>query len=127
MNTPISAAQVTAGQSFIRAAAPLATPPVYGVPFIPASVQLLPGTDAVTFGGATPYQIGRYLITNSFGQGEAANQSGNPPGFGGEIFEVDHDPATGASVTTNAYGGHTLSRPSNTSPLSQPAFAYRLQ
>ena len=84
------------------------------IPFVPTCVQKL---------GAN-----HYLVTNSFGQGEVgttfADYGNNvPPGFGGEVLEIDQ------SITPNAYGGyggHTLSRPTNAAPLTQPTFAHRV-
>lgn len=83
------------------------------IPFVPTCIQKLGDND--------------YLITNGFAQGEAGTTFGDygnaiPPGFGGEVFEVND----GANPF-GGYGGHTLSRPTNTAPLTQPTFAHRGQ
>jgi hypothetical protein len=120
--TPISADGVTNNQGFA---------PRTAFPFLPSSIQLLAGTDTATVPSGT-VTLNRYLISNAYSQGEAANAIGGGlstptvyPGFSGEVFEVDHTPL--GVLVTGGYGGHTLSRPANTSPLSQPTFAYRLQ
>lgn len=85
------------------------------IPFFPTSLQKL---------GAN-----HYLVTNGFAQGEAGTTFGDygnavPPGFGGEVFEID---TSGPNPIVGGYGNHTLSRPTNTSPLTQPMFAHRVQ
>lgn len=128
-----------------------------GLPFVPVSVQR---TGSQTFGVNGP-TIGKYLIATGFAQGEVGTNYGDvngpldqngvppPPGFGGEVFEVDPVPNGGGFQMQEPhfnlngsniilvpglngwpppqYTGHTISRPSNTGPVTQPAFAYRAQ
>lgn len=100
------------------------------IPFVPTSIQRL-GADKV---GAASY--GRYLVTNSYSEGEASvaepkviqgpnNTNPTVSRFGGEVLELAV--GTGAAgAATNTVGARALSRPTNTSPLIQPAFAFRV-
>ncbi len=96
------------------------------IPFVPGSIQRL-GSDKTT---GTSY--GRYLITNGYSQGEASVAQTPPngalpgvPGFGGEALELSVVAVANRPITT-ASGAHALSRPTNTGPLVQPTFAYRV-
>ncbi len=114
LTVPLTLAQVVAGTSFSRA----------GIPFVPTSIQRV-ATDQVG-----SYNEGRYLVTNGFSGGEASGPvtlNGGPQGFGGEVLElgVMFKPST-TTLETDVSEAYTLGRPSNTSPLIQPAFAYRL-
>lgn len=112
---------------------PAPAPDRANIPFVPQSLQRT-GTDSVAFGGKT-YSIGRYLAVNGYSKGDPGNQSrlvakGDPGNlgdildFGGEVFELSVAPRGGA-LTTDII--NTLDRVSNSSPLVQPTFAYRLQ
>ena len=61
------------------------------------------------------------------GSSPTANRAGTNANLGGEVFEISHLPS-GATVA-GGYGDHTISRPSNTntSPLMQPTYAFRVQ
>ena len=109
-----------------------------GLPFIPTSVQAL-STDAQTQTGAGGTGGGtlttrRYLITQSYSQGELGGPPNAAPKLGGEVFEVDVSAAgTSTSVTGAAQtpvggfaGNETLSHPDLTGPLTQPTYAVRL-
>ena len=109
-----------------------------GLPFIPTSVQAL-STDAQGTGSST-VTTRRYLITQSYSQGELGGPPTAAPKLGGEVFEVDVSatgtpasgtmPATITGAFTAAVGGfagsQTLSHPDLTGPLTQPTFAVRL-
>jgi len=87
-----------------------------GIPFVPSSIQRV-GTDIDTTNNT---YSGRYLIANPYTQGSVSRQFGvtSPtvtvsPGFGGEVFLI-------SGQTNKILTDRTFSRPSNTSPLSQP-------
>jgi len=87
-----------------------------GIPFVPSSIQRV-GTDIDTTNNT---YSGRYLIANPYTQGSVSRQVGvtSPtvtvsPGFGGEVFLI-------SGQTNKILTDRTFSRPSNTSPLSQP-------
>jgi len=114
------------------AAASGSSPKIPPIPFIPTCVQRLNDDNTNT---TAVSHIERYLITQSYSQGELARQPGvaAPTRLGGEIFEVDVSTTVSGSVTTavtqNPVGGFagavTLSRPVGASPLTQPTFAIR--
>ena len=116
------------------------------LPFIPTCIQAL-STDSQPSGAGSALTTRRYLITQSYSQGELGNvpttTAGNPPvittlgKLGGEIFEVDVQAnvttATGAvtgtptATTPGGFAGNqTLSHPALTGPLTQPTFGIRL-
>ncbi len=109
-----------------------------GLPFIPTSVQAL-STDASGTGNST-VTTRRYLITQSYSQGELGGPPNAAPKLGGEVFEVDVSatgtPASGTSPATvtaalstpvgGFAGNQTLSHPDLTGPLIQPTYAVRL-
>ena len=106
-------------------------PAVPPIPFVPTCVQRLNDDDTNKAGFS---HIDRYLITQSYSQGELARRPGasGPTRLGGEIFEVDVSTAVsggGTIVTNNPVGGFagavTLSHPVGTGPLTQPTFAIR--
>ena len=92
------------------------------IPFVPQSIQRT-ATDQVVDSSGTPHSIGRYLVTNGYSKGDPSNLV-DPNAFGGEVFELDVA-LTGGVLETNII--NTLGRISNSSPLVQPTFAYRLQ
>ncbi len=96
------------------------------IPFVPQSIQRT-ATDTVTDAAAVQHNIGRYLVTNGYSKGNAADLN-DPTAFGGEVFELDvPSVATGGPSILATDITNTLSRISNTAPLTQPTFAYRLQ
>lgn len=104
------------------------------IPFVPTCVQRLNNDNTNT---PVTSHIERYLITQSYSQGELARLPGSPATvpyrLGGEIFEVDVSTTVSGGVTTavtqDPVGGFagavTLSRPVGASPLTQPTFAIR--
>ncbi len=103
-------------------------PAIPPIPFVPTCVQRL-NDDETNKPGSS--HIERYLITQSYSQGELARAPGStaPTRLGGEVFEVDvSTPATG-NPTQDAVGGFagavTLSHPVGASPLTQPTSAVR--
>ncbi len=115
-----------------------------GLPFIPTCVQAL-STDAQTQTGAggtggSTLTTRRYLITQSYSQGELGGPPAAAPKLGGEVFEVDvsatgsaasgSSPATVTGAQPTPVGGfagnQTLSHPDLTGPLIQPTYAVRL-
>lgn len=115
----------------LRGGLPTNNPPIPPIPFVPTCVQRLNNDDTNT--GGTSH-IERYLITQSYSQGELARAPGStsPNRLGGEIFEVDVSTIVSGSATTvtvDPVGGFagavTLSRPVGASPLTQPTFALR--
>lgn len=124
MNVPTSG--VTAGAVYSRA----------GLPFIPTCVQAL-STDSQTGPGAiatTLTTTRRYLITQSYSQGELGGPPTAAPKLGGEVFEVDVSATGSFSAVISALstpvggfaGNQTLSHPDLTGPLIQPTYAVRL-
>ncbi len=104
--------------------------PAPGLPFIPTCVQAL-STDSQP--GSSTVTTRRYLITQSYSQGELGGPA-NAGKIGGEVFEVDVS-ATGTSTSVTAAlstpvggfaGNQTLSHPDLTGPLIQPTYAVRL-
>lgn len=105
------------------------------LPFIAASVQGLSTDNQPAANGGSAVTTRRYLITQSYGQGEL----GAGGKIGGEVFEVDvtNPPPAGASGTL-PFGGYgvadiggfsgqqTLSHPTFAGPLIQPTDAIRL-
>jgi len=139
----------------IGAVAATPTTPPYpqlpAIPFVPTCVQRLNDDDTNTLG---INHIERYLITQSFSQGELGTVvrpylAGNPPAsaiqkLGGEVFEVDVSTDKNGAVSVDSVGGFggglaptngpvpagtlvgfSLSRPVGTTPLTQPTFAIR--
>ncbi len=95
------------------------------LPFVPQSIQRT-ATDTVT-SGASSYSIGRYLITNGYSKGDPNNLN-DTNAFGGEVFELYVPSVTAGGPSTLATDiVNTLGRITNSSPLVQPTFAYRLQ
>ena len=100
------------------------------IPFVPTCVQRL-NDDATNRPGIN--HIERYLITQSYSQGELARLPNSPATvpyrLGGEVFEVDVSTNAAGAVTIDPVGGFagavTLSRPVGASPLTQPTFALR--
>ena len=86
------------------------------IAFLPSSLQRI-GTEQVTDTAGT-YLMGHYIVANGYSQGEVTPISG----FGGEALELN-DIAFGGALVTQDYA--SFSKPANTSPLSQPAFAIR--
>jgi len=84
------------------------------IPFVPTSIQRT-GTD---YDPQAKVYTGRYLISNPYTQGSVNSSFGNPgiPGFGGEVFLY-------SGQLKQIITDRTFSRPSNTSPLSQPTSA----
>ena len=105
-------------------------PAIPPIPFVPTCVQRLNDDDT---NKANLSHIDRYLITQSYSQGELARLPGLniPTRLGGEIFEVDVSTAVGGTTTVvntpvgGFAGAVTLSRPIGASPLTQPTFAIR--
>jgi hypothetical protein len=114
-------------------------PALLPIPFVPTCVQRL-NDDETNRPGIN--HIERYLITQSFSQGElgtilrpaipASGSTSAMPAIqkvGGEIFEVDVSTDSSGVVTIDPVGGFagavTLSRPVGTTPLTQPTFAMR--
>jgi len=114
-------------------------PALLPIPFVPTCVQRL-NDDETNRPGIN--HIERYLITQSFSQGELGTilrpaipmpspTPSIPPVLkvGGEIFEVDVSTDSSGVVTIDPVGGFagavTLSRPVGTTPLTQPTFAIR--
>lgn len=83
------------------------------IPFRPACLQRV---------GTTSSGVGKYLVTQSYSQGEIGDPTLSK--IGGEVFEVDGDPTLN-TVRLGGFGAHTLSRPADTSPLTQPLYAIR--
>ena len=81
-----------------------------GLTFLPTSLQRT-GTEAVN-----GYLMGHYIVANGYSQGQVTPASG----IGGEVLELNSNNPT---LVTQVYSA--FSKPSNTSPLSQPAFAVR--
>ncbi len=101
------------------------------IPFVPTCVQRL-NNDETNRPGIN--HIDRYLITQSFSQGELGTPpsvTGNalPYKIGGEVFEVDVSTDNSGGVSVDPVGGFagavTLSRPVGTTPLTQPTSAMR--
>ena len=114
-------------------------PALLPIPFVPTCVQRL-NDDETNRPGIN--HIERYLITQSFSQGELGTilrpaipmpspTPSIPPVLkvGGEIFEVDVSTDSSGVVTIDPVGGFagavSLSRPVGTTPLTQPTFAMR--
>ena len=103
-------------------------PKVAPIPFVPTCVQRL-NNDATNIPGIN--HIERYLITQSYSQGELARLPGSPAAtrLGGEIFEVDVSTTKAGISTIDPVGGFagavTLSRPVGAGPLTQPTYAIR--
>ena len=103
-------------------------PAVPPIPFVPTCVQRL-NNDATNVPGIN--HIERYLITQSYSQGELARLPGSKAAtrLGGEIFEVDVSTTAAGIPTIDPVGGFagavTLSRPVGAGPLTQPTFAIR--
>ncbi len=109
------------------------------LPFIPTCVQALSTDTQTTANGglaSTTTTTRRYLITQSYSQGELGTQvvtnAGTFGKLGGEVFEIDVS-ASGITTVTSAqstpvggFGGQTLSHPDLTGPLTQPTYAVRL-
>lgn len=99
------------------------------IPFVPQSIQRT-ATDTVSGGtaGRATYSIGRYLVTNGYSKGEVGNLT-DPAAFGGEVFELyvpSVAPGGPSTLATDLFN-MPLGRITNSSPLVQPTFAYRLQ
>jgi hypothetical protein len=116
------------------------------LPFLPTCIQALSTDSPPT--GMSGTVTRRYLITQSYGQGELGNVFMNTTGtapntttstigkLGGEIFEVDVSAPVNGSGTVTATptvstpggfaGNETLSHPDLTGPLTQPTFGVRL-
>ncbi len=102
------------------------------LPFIPTCVQAL-STDSQTTSGST-LTTRRYLITQSYSQGELGGPPSAAPRIGGEVFEVDVSATSTSTGVTSASstpvggfaGNQTLSHPDLTGPLIQPTYAVRL-
>lgn len=101
--------------------------------FVPGSIQRVATETLIS--GTSKLSFGRYLVTNTFGQGEANGRTGTPPGFGGEALEL-HVTLNAGNLGTrevhetnvaNTFNGRTFSRPANTGALIQPTFATRLR
>ncbi len=145
MSTVYNVPADVSGNIPLRGGAPASgsNPATPSIPFVPTCVQRLNDDDTNTLG---VNHIERYLITQSYSQGELARQPGlsQPGRLGGEIFEVDVSTlGTGSSTTVTqvpvgGFGGGsqsltgppvitgvTLSRPVGASPLTQPTFAIR--
>lgn len=101
------------------------------IPFVPTCVQRLNSDDTNRPTMPTTSRIERYLITQSYSQGELARLPGSalPTRLGGEIFEIDVSTDASGVTTIDPVGGFagavTLSRPVGASPLTQPTFAIR--
>lgn len=97
------------------------------IPFVPQSIQRT-ATDTVTDAAAVQHNIGHYLITNGYSKGNAADLN-DPTAFGGEVFElaVPSVATGGPSTLATDLFNMPLGRITNSSPLVQPTFAYRLQ
>ena len=103
-----------------------------GLPFVPTCVQAL-STDSQTTGNST-VTTRRYLITQSYSQGELGGPPSAAPKLGGEVFEVDVSATGTSTAVTGALptpvggfaGNQTLSHPDLTGPLTQPTYAVRL-
>ena len=112
----------------LRGGLSTSTPAIPAIPFVPTCVQRL-NDDATNMQGAA--HIERYLITQSYSQGELGRQPGTagPNKLGGEIFEVDVSTTAAGAATPTPVGGFgaavTLSRPGGASPLTQPTYAIR--
>ena len=115
---------------------PVPTPPALpaqvgydrsSIPFVPQSIQRT-ATDTVTDAAAAQHNIGHYLITNGYSKGNAADLN-DPTAFGGEVFElaVPSVATGGPSTLATDLFNMPLGRITNSSPLVQPTFAYRLQ
>ena len=102
------------------------------IPFLPTSIQRS-GTDTVTFNGNS-YLMGHYIVADGYSQGTVLPEGPNVPRtLGGEVLEL----LTGVNANglftqethdlpaTNSFTGHTISKPGNAAPISQPAFAIR--
>jgi hypothetical protein len=121
-----------AGNVPLRGGSTTSSPMIPPIPFVPTCVQRLNDDDTNT---PVVSHIERYLITQSYSQGELARQPGvaAPKRLGGEIFEVDVSTTVSGGVTTAVTqvpaggfaGAVTLSRPVGASPLTQPTFAIR--
>ncbi len=112
-----------------QAASPAAIPPLPAlppIPFVPQSIQRT-ATDTVSDAAAVQHNIGRYLVTNGYSRGNASDVStlNASSAFGGEVFELAVPSVTTGPLATDIT--NTLGRISNSSPLVQPTFAYRLQ
>ena len=67
------------------------------------------------------YLMGHYIVANGYSTGEVTPTSG----FGGEALELNDiiNPASPGQLVTQDFA--SFSKPGNTAPLSQPAFAVR--
>ena len=119
----------------LRGGAPASAsvPAIPPIPFVPTCVQRLNDDNT---NNPNIAHVERYLITQSFSQGELARAPGStgPTRLGGEIFEIDVSTTAASAnaagiVTVNPVGGFagavTLSHPIGVAPLTQPTYALR--
>ena len=119
----------------LRGGAPASAsvPALPPIPFVPTCVQRLNDDNT---NNPNIAHVERYLITQSYSQGELARAPGSPAPtrLGGEIFEIDVSTTAASAnsvgtVTVDPVGGFagavTLSHPVGATPLTQPTFALR--